>query len=69
MLSLVMNFFVLNKCQGYLLLSNAFYFAFILCSSMKVDVAKGQALNQSLICGFAFFSYNYSNCVFSVVHL
>ncbi len=43
---------VLNQSQGYIwLLSNALSFTLILYIVMKVDVAKVQDLNQSLIHG------------------
>jgi hypothetical protein len=45
------KFCVLNQSASYWLLSNALYFTFTLCITMKVYVARVQALNQSLICG------------------
>ncbi len=51
MLLPVVKLCVLNQSANYWLLLDAFYCAFTLCISMKVDLAKIQLLNQSLIRG------------------
>ncbi len=48
----IVKLYVLNQNQGYIwLLSDAFSFTLTLYIVMKVDVAKVQDLNQSLIHG------------------
>jgi len=58
---LVMKFWVLNQSHGYCLLLDALFFAFTLCISMKVDLARIQVLISRYFVGTLILNYKNSN--------